>query len=137
MRMTRNQAIDLILAGLTIVVGLLWRSKMVPMPPLLFKYGGDALWAMVILLGVGFLFPRLALLNQMLLALSFAWAVEFLQLYHAPWIDAIRALRLGHLVLGTTFNAPDLAAYALGVALAGWGQRQLRRKREACSSTSR
>jgi hypothetical protein len=32
--------------------------------------------------------------------------VEFSQLYHAPWIDTIRAARIGALVLGSTFNAP-------------------------------
>jgi hypothetical protein len=52
-----------------------------------------------------------------LLALAFAWGVEFSQLYHAPWIDAVRATLPGRLVLGTTFNWPDLLAYALGVGL--------------------
>lgn len=50
-------------------------------------------------------------------AIFFAWAVEFSQLYHADWIDGIRRTRLGHLVLGFTFNAPDLVAYAVGIAV--------------------
>jgi hypothetical protein len=68
------------------------------------KYGGDALWALMVFFGFGFLF-------------GFAWAIEFSQIYHAPWFDAIRASRPGHLVFGSTFNWPDLPAYAVGVAL--------------------
>jgi hypothetical protein len=52
-----------------------------------------------------------------LLALAFAWGEEFSQLYHAPWIDTIRATILGKLALGNTFNWPDLPAYAVGIAL--------------------
>jgi len=41
-----------------------------------------------------------------------------LQLYHAHWIDFIRSSRLGHLVLGSTFNTPDLLAYVVGITIA-------------------
>ena len=50
-------------------------------------------------------------------AFCFAWSVEFLQLYHAHWIDVLRSTRLGRLVLGTSFNSPDLIAYVAGIAL--------------------
>ncbi len=52
-----------------------------------------------------------------ILAVCFAWSIEFLQLYHAPWIDMIRSTRLGRLVLGRTFNSPDLIAYFVGIML--------------------
>ena len=58
-----------------------------------------------------------------LIAVCFAWSVEFLQLYHAPWIDGIRSTRLGHLVLGTMFNSPDLLAYVIGIALGALAER--------------
>lgn len=45
-----------------------------------------------------------------IIALCGAWAVEFSQLYHAPWLDTIRMTTPGRLVLGSTFNGPDLAA---------------------------
>jgi hypothetical protein len=44
--------------------------------------------------------------------------VEFSQLYQAPWINAVRAHPLGHMVLGSTFNWGDLAAYTVGAVLA-------------------
>ncbi len=52
------------------------------------------------------------------LAYALCVVVEVSQLYHAPWIDAVRATRLGHLVLGSGFDARDLLAYAVGVAFA-------------------
>jgi hypothetical protein len=69
---------------------------------------GDALWALMVFVGFGFLFPRASTLLTALLALTFAWGIEFSQLYTALWIDALRATIPGKLVLGTTFNWPDL-----------------------------
>ena len=103
--------------ALVIGAGLLWRSELVPLPSLLAKYGGDLLWALVVFLGFGFVFRRSSTVQVALGAVCFAWSVEFLQLYHAPWIDVIRSTRLGQLVLGTSFNSPDLIAYVIGIAL--------------------
>lgn len=55
--------------------------------------------------------------HALAVAIGVAWGVELSQLYHAPWIDAIRTTIPGRLVLGTTFNWPDLPAYAVGIAL--------------------
>jgi Protein of unknown function (DUF2809) len=100
-----------------VAAGLLWRSGFIPLPQSLSNYGGDALWALMVFLGFGFLFPRASTVAVALLALAFSWGVEFSQLYRAPWIDAIRATVPGKLVLGNTFNGPDLLAYALGIGL--------------------
>lgn len=97
--------------------GLLWRSGIVPLPPWLSNNGGDALWALMVFVGFGFLLPRASTLWVAVIALGFAWGIEFSQLYRAPWIDAIRATIPGRLLLGHTFHWPDLPAYALGVAL--------------------
>lgn len=118
MNAPRSRALYVLLAGLTVLAGLVWRSRFLPLTPFLFKYGGDALWSMMAFFGFGFLFSRLSTGKLAALSLVFAWAVEFSQLYRAPWLDAIRATRVGHLVLGSTFNWPDLPAYAVGI-LAG------------------
>lgn len=102
---------------LVTAAGLLLRSRFVSLPPFPTKYGGDALWALLVYFGFGFIFPRLAIARLAWISLGLAWLVEFSQLYHAPWIDGIRAMRVGHLVLGSTFNWPDLPAYAFGVAI--------------------
>lgn len=65
------------------------------------------------------------------LATAFACAAEVSQLYHAPWLDAVRATRPGGLVLGTppsTFAGADIAAYAVGIAVGIAADRCLIRK---------
>ena len=72
---------------------------------------------------MGFLLPRASTWVVALLALTFSWGVEFSQLYHAPWIEAVRATIPGRLVPGNTCNWPDLSAYLVGIvlgALAEW-----------------
>ena len=123
---TRNRVLYAGLALAVIAAGLLWRSGFIPLPPVVSKYGGDALWALMVFVGFGFLLPRARTLVVALLALTFSWGVEFSQLYHAPLIDAVRATLPGRLVLGSTFNWPDLPAYAAGVALGAWADWRLR-----------
>jgi hypothetical protein len=112
-------------AGLALAVigcGLLWRSGLIPLPQWLSNNGGDALWALMVFVCFGFLLPRASTWVVALPALAFSWGVEFSQLYHAPWIDAVRATLPGRLVLGNTFNWPDLPAYAVGIALGAWAE---------------
>lgn len=102
---------------LVIAAGLLLRSSFISAPPFLAKYGGDALWALMIFIGLGFVFPRAGTLPLAIGALGISCAVEFSQIYHAPWLDAFRATLPGRLILGSTFNLPDLPAYAVGIAV--------------------
>ncbi len=113
----RNRGLYAGLAIAVVVTGLLWRSGLISLPQWLSNNGGDALWALMVFLGFGFLLSRGSTWVVAVLALAFSWGVEFSQLYHAPWIDAIRATIPGRLVLGSTFHWPDLPAYAVGIAL--------------------
>lgn len=123
---SRNRVVFALVAVAIVAAGLLCRSTFMPLPPFATKYGGDALWALMVFVGMGFLFPRTSTLVLALMALSFAWAVEFSQLYHAPWIEAVRATLPGRLVLGATFNWPDLVAYLIGIALGAVGEHLFR-----------
>lgn len=98
-------------------IGLGWRSGSLPFPGILVKYGGDALWAWMVFLGLTVLRPRSPTLPLAVMALGIAWTVEGLQLHHGAWIEAARSTRFGRLALGTTFNPPDLVAYAVGIAV--------------------
>ena len=113
----RSRPIYALAAALVIGTGLLWRSGLFPFPDFIAKYRGDSLWALVVFLCFGIAFHRSSAVRIALVAVCFAWSIEFLQLYHVPWIDGIRSTRLGHLVLGTMFNGPDLLAYVVGIAL--------------------
>lgn len=98
-------------------MGLGWRSGKLPLPGFAAKYGGDALWAWMVFLGLTVLFSRSRTLPLAAVALGIAWTVEFLQLHHGAWLEAARSTRLGRLALGTAFNPPDLIAYAIGIGV--------------------
>lgn len=75
-------------------------------------------WAAMMFWWVSALAPHARLAVRAAGALGIACAVELFQLWRAPWLLAVRATRLGHLVLGSDFDPRDFLAYALGVALA-------------------
>lgn len=74
----------MVLALAVVAAGLLWRSGFISLPPDMSKYGGDALWALMVFVGFGFLFPRASTLTLAILALTSSWGVKFSQLYQAP-----------------------------------------------------
>jgi Protein of unknown function (DUF2809) len=113
---------------LVLAAGLFWRSRHLPLSPFLSKYGGDALWALAVFLGAGLCFPRASTWRVAFIALGFAWGIEFSQLYHAPWLNQIRGTLAGRLVLGSTFNAPDLLAYVVGVLFGATAECVCRRR---------
>lgn len=79
---------------------------------------GDALWAMMIYWLVSAVVPRVTWAQRAGVAFAICAAVEVSQLYHAPSIDAMRRSILGHLVLGSGFDARDFVSYAAGIAAA-------------------
>jgi len=98
-----------------IFFGLMSRKFVWLFPETFGEYPGDVLWAVAVYLGWGLILPDAKSRKLLLLALATAYLVEFSQLYHAPWMDEFRAQTIGHLLLGSTFNAADLVAYAVGV----------------------
>ena len=103
---------------LVIAAGLASRRFAHALPAFVADYAGDTLWAAMVFVGLGLLFPRQPTRTLALAALALAYADEISQLYHAPWIDAIRRTTPGALVLGWGFLWSDLACYTVGVALA-------------------
>jgi len=79
------------------------------------KYAGVALYASLIYTLVIVIAPRISPWRAAASALAFCWAIEFGQLTSIPASLATRS-KLARLVLGTTFNIPDLFWYAMGVA---------------------
>ena len=67
---------------------------------------------------LGIFATRMRTWQLALTALLICFAVEFGQLVQTPWLVALRAHPLGHLVLGSTFGWGDLIAYTAGVAIA-------------------
>ncbi len=99
------------------MLGLASRSGSSLIPFILKEYAGDALWAVAAYLMVAFLFPQFSTGKIAIIAGLFSLTIEVSQLYHAPWIDYIRRLRLGGLVLGFGFLWSDLVCYAVGISI--------------------
>lgn len=112
----RNRWIYLILTLSVMVMGLLSR-KVDGLPLVIEKYSGDILWALMVYLGIAFLFNKQSIKIVAFITFLFSWGIEVSQLYHAPWIDAIRHTTLGGLVLGYGFLWSDLVCYGIGIAI--------------------
>lgn len=113
----RSRLINAIAFFIVILLGLSSRNYSNMMPKWIGDYAGDTLWALMVFLGMGFLFKKWSALRVGLTALLFSFAIEASQLYHAPWIDGIRKTRLGALVLGFGFLWSDLACYTAGILI--------------------
>jgi hypothetical protein len=117
MKMKRNRKLYAGCIMIVILLGLLSRRFGAILPPWAAAYAGDLLWGMMIFLMTVFLFHRKNTIPVAAMAYVFSVIVETSQLYHAPWIDAIRANRLGGLVLGYGFLWSDLLCYLAGVLM--------------------
>ena len=122
----RSRVLYLALALAVVVLGLASRRYRAALPAFVGAYAGDALWAAMVFLLAAACRPRARTSALAAGALLFAFAVELTQLYHAPWIDAVRATRPGALVLGHDFVWSDLPCYVAGVLAAAAADRLLR-----------
>jgi hypothetical protein len=105
-------------ACLTMVLGLGSRRYAAALPSFVARYAGDVLWASLVYWLLAWIRPRASRTMLAMAALFVAFAVEVSQLFHAPWIDGLRASRSGALVLGQGFLWTDLACYGVGVLIA-------------------
>ncbi|QEL85444.1 ribosomal maturation YjgA family protein [Bacillus mycoides] len=128
MNTKRNRLLYVMLTIVVIILGLSSRKFAFALPDLLNGYLGDALWALMIFTGFGFLFPKIETRKLAFISLIFCYGIEISQLYHAEWIDSIRATTLGGLVLGYGFLWSDLVAYTIGVGVGMLGEFVLRKK---------
>lgn len=103
---------------IVILLGLASRHHPNAIPVLFGKYPGDALWAMMVFIGWGFLFPRASTLSIAALAFFTCFVIEILKLYQSPWIVDIRQTTIGYLVFGHVFSIKNLLAYAVGIVIA-------------------
>jgi hypothetical protein len=88
------------------------------LPEFVARYAGDTLWATMVFWLLALAWRRRSTAFIAAFSLAVAFATEVSQVYHAPWIDAIRATRIGGLVLGSGFLWSDLACYAVGICIA-------------------
>ncbi|MGF9770666.1 DUF2809 domain-containing protein [Bacillus albus] len=128
MKTKRNRLLYALFTIVIIILGLCSRKFAFALPHLLNEYLGDALWALMIFTGFGFLFPKIETKRVAFISLLFCYGIEVSQLYHAEWIDSIRATNLGGLVLGYGFLWSDIVAYTIGVGIGMFCEFMLRKK---------
>lgn len=113
----RNRWTYLALVVVTMILGLSSRQFSGFLPKVINLYLGDALWALMVFFLFAYLFPNKETRRVAAIALLFAYGIEISQLYHAPWIDALRQTRLGGLILGYGFLWRDLVSYTFGIGV--------------------
>ncbi|RYD24244.1 MAG: DUF2809 domain-containing protein [Verrucomicrobiaceae bacterium] len=116
--MRRNRLLYAVWIAMVIVIGLATRSRRTSfLPDFIRDYAGDTLWALMVFLLLGFIFPRTRTVTLTIAALAISFSVEFSQIYQADWINEIRATRIGALVLGRGWVPVDLLCYTVGVII--------------------
>lgn len=119
----RNRAVSAAWLAVVVAAGLGSRSGGARiLPDFVATHAGDTLWALMVFLGLGLLFPRAGTMWLAFAALGIAFAVELSQLWQADWLNRLRATRLGALVLGRGWVTTDLACYAAGVGIGALGE---------------
>ncbi|WCM62700.1 DUF2809 domain-containing protein [Paenibacillus polymyxa] len=116
----KARAAYLIAVLVTILLGLGSRVYSSRLPEFVADHFGDALWACMIYFGLRMLWVNRQLSVALWGSLLFCFAIEFSQMYQAPWINHIRATTLGGLVLGKGFLTADLIRYTVGIVVS-WG----------------
>ena len=114
--MKRSRVIYFILTIVVIILGLLSR-RVEGLPEIISAYSGDVLWVFMVFLLFAFIFNKKSTIFIISWAIIFSYSIEISQLYHAPWIDAIRNTTLGALVLGFGFLWSDLFCYTVGIII--------------------
>jgi len=89
-------------------------------------YGGGMLYEVFWILLTIAIWPRASPLGVSVWVLLLTSFVEVLQLWHPPFLTAIRATFVGRMLLGTTFVWWDFPHYVLACGLTWLGLRSLR-----------
>jgi Protein of unknown function (DUF2809) len=117
----RNQTRFIIISILIVVpMGLLSKFYSGPAHQWFNDYGGDILYEIFwCLFAFWFFRSRRAIIQIPIWVFVITCILEFLQLWHPPLLNQIRATLIGKLLLGTTFVWWDFPHYLLGCVL-GW-----------------
>ncbi len=113
----RSTALSITLILVTIVAGLVIRFAPLGLRPVVVKYGGSTLWALMIYWIISALLPLWRVSMAALLAGAVATAVEFFKLYDTAWLHAFRLTLPGILLLGRFFSVRDIAVYWVAIGI--------------------
>ena len=110
-----------------------WLRFRAPVSPELRDSSGGAVYVALWILFAALFYLHSAAWKIAAWVLSITCFLEFLQLWHPGWLEALRATFAGRVLLGTTFGWSDFPPYFVG-ALFGWllllAARRLRHSRD-------
>jgi hypothetical protein len=112
----------------TMAAGLAIRYVKLGLPHFLVKYGGSALWALMIYWVLSTLRPTWRIAGIALLAGTTATSVELFKLYPSPSLDAFRLTAPGAVLLGRFFSVNDIAVYWAAIVAGAHLDRRLRQR---------
>ena len=129
MRRNPNQTIFIILSALIVIpMGFLFKYYNGPAHYWFNDYGAAVFYEIFwCLFAFWFFRSRAAVVQIPMWVFVITCILEFLQLWHPPLLEQIRATLIGKLLLGTTFVWWDFPHYVLGCVLGWLWLRQLQR----------
>jgi len=113
----------------TIGLGLTSRRFSNVVPEFIASHAGDVLWTVAAYFAIALILPRSPIVQLGFISFVISSLVEFSQLLHFQWLEAIRATQIGHLFLGASFLWLDLVRYLFGAILAMGLDRMLTSRR--------
>ena len=96
-----------------------WLRFDAPIAPDLRDNFGGAAYVVFFVVAFATLTPFSSAARIAAIVLAGTCVLEFLQLWHPPWLEAIRRTFVGRVLLGTTFSWTDFPPYFVG-AFIGW-----------------
>jgi hypothetical protein len=111
----RNPRIYLLIMLVITAFGLPARLIQDQLPTWYTLYFGDYLWAMLLFFLFALTLRTMSTFKVALMTLLFTYLIEISQLFHPPWLEYLRSIKLIALVLGYGFLWSDIVAYTLGI----------------------
>ena len=118
--MKNNRITYFIITLIVLFIGIV--SREIAKIPLFF---GDILYAVLIYIGIRFLFIHWNIYKTFLVSLLFCFSIEILQLVKFDWLVTLRTTTPGHYILGQGFLWSDLICYFIGTTIAFISDRKL------------
>lgn len=112
-----NRILYMSMSLIVMSLGLLSRKFVDYFPDIINMFLGDSLWALMVYFLIRTILIKFSINRVALISILVCFSIEFSQLYHGLWIEAVRRTTLGGLILGYGFLWSDLIAYLLGIVV--------------------
>ncbi|MGC9397185.1 MAG: DUF2809 domain-containing protein [Anaerolineae bacterium] len=116
MKTKRHTRICLLMMLAITAFGLPARIIQDRLPTWYVQYFGDYLWAMLLFFVFALILQSMSTFKVAVVTLLFTYSIEVSQLFHPPWLETLRSIKVFALILGYGFLWSDIVAYTLGIS---------------------